>query len=167
MASCIHASSIRPVAPPAEGCETCLETGDTWVHLRECLTCGRTLCCDDSPNRHMSRHAREAGHPIMRSAEPGEDWVWCFPDDAPLRERADGWHTFDPDAIHGARVAREVVAGGGSLDVPVDHVTADGYPLGEWLRYVRSQRETGALDPDDAAEIESVPGWRWQVGGAE
>ena len=61
---CVHADAIHPVPPPGSGCETCLEIGDTWVHLRQCLTCGRTLCCDDSPNRHTSRHCRAEGHPV-------------------------------------------------------------------------------------------------------
>ena len=57
--------------------EQCLATGDDWVHLRFCATCGQVGCCDDSTNRHASRHAAEAGHPVMRSKEPGENWAWC------------------------------------------------------------------------------------------
>ena len=81
-ATCTHLDSIR-VGPPAqvEGCEECLRSGDRWVHLRTCLTCGKVGCCDSSPNRHASAHAREEGHPIVRSAEPGETWCWCYVDE--------------------------------------------------------------------------------------
>jgi uncharacterized UBP type Zn finger protein len=46
-----------------------------------CMSCGKIGCCDESPNRHARRHARDAGHAIVRSAEPGEDWSWCFVDE--------------------------------------------------------------------------------------
>ena len=63
-------------------CETCVKIGSDWVHLRTCQTCGVTLCCDSSPNRHASKHAHSANHPVVASAEPGERWLYCFPDDA-------------------------------------------------------------------------------------
>ena len=72
------------MTPNAEGCEDCLRTGGTWVHLRVCLTCGHAGCCDDSPNRHAAGHFRETGHPLIRSMEPGEAWVWCFADQVGL-----------------------------------------------------------------------------------
>jgi len=80
--TCTHLDQIE-VAPPEtfDGCEECLKTGDRWVHLRACLTCGKVGCCDSSPNRHASKHARESGHPIISSLEPGEDWSWCFVDE--------------------------------------------------------------------------------------
>jgi hypothetical protein len=62
-------------------CEACVKIGASWVHLRTCQTCGLTLCCDSSPNRHASKHARSASHPVIASAEPGERWIYCFPDD--------------------------------------------------------------------------------------
>jgi hypothetical protein len=62
-------------------CEECVKTGDEWVHLRTCQECGVTLCCDSSLNRHSRRHAQITGHPVIRSAEPGESWLYCFPDD--------------------------------------------------------------------------------------
>lgn len=62
-------------------CEECIKTGDEWMHLRTCQTCGTTLCCDSSPNKHASRHARDAGHPVATSAEPGERWAWCYVDE--------------------------------------------------------------------------------------
>jgi uncharacterized UBP type Zn finger protein len=80
VAACTHLDMVRDVTPSAPGCEDCLRSGDTWVHLRMCLTCGYVGCCDSSPNCHASRHATAVGHPIVRSLEPGEDWVWCFVD---------------------------------------------------------------------------------------
>jgi Zn-finger in ubiquitin-hydrolases and other protein len=50
------------------------------VHLRMCMSCGKIGCCDSSPNRQATRHAGELGCPIIRSAEPGEVWSWCYLD---------------------------------------------------------------------------------------
>jgi uncharacterized UBP type Zn finger protein len=76
---CAHLDSVHVIElPQLEGCEECLEIGGSWVHLRMCLTCGKVGCCDSSPNRHASAHFQEEGHPLVRSAEPGEDWVWCY-----------------------------------------------------------------------------------------
>ena len=82
-ATCTHLDSIELTELPAtiEGCEDCLAIGGTWVHLRMCQTCGHIGCCDSSPNRHASKHASASGHPIIRSAEPGEDWSWCYVDE--------------------------------------------------------------------------------------
>ncbi len=78
--ACQHVDFIRPVEPSSTGCAACIALGDTWVHLRMCMTCGTVGCCDSSKNRHASRHAAQVGHPIARSIEPGEDWLWCFVD---------------------------------------------------------------------------------------
>ena len=90
--ACTHLDQIQ-VTPPERsdvaGCEECLKTGDRWVHLRVCLTCGKVGCCDSSPNKHASRHAAEAEHPIIRSMEPGETWCWCFVDDLPFEVEFD------------------------------------------------------------------------------
>lgn len=77
-----HITAIRPVRPSADGCEECLQTGSAWVHLRLCLTCGHVGCCDSSPNRHARRHFHRTTHPIVQSFEPGEDWRWCYVDEA-------------------------------------------------------------------------------------
>jgi hypothetical protein len=71
------------VSKPTEtaGCEECLAIGGTWVHLRVCRSCGKVGCCDSSPNRHASKHARTSEHAIMTSMEPGETWSYCFVDD--------------------------------------------------------------------------------------
>jgi CPA1 family monovalent cation:H+ antiporter len=73
---------IRDVEPSTTlGCEDCLREGTTWVHLRECLTCGHVGCCDSSPRRHARAHWLTVGHPVVRSLEPGEDWGWCYADE--------------------------------------------------------------------------------------
>jgi uncharacterized UBP type Zn finger protein len=78
---CTHLDQIRQVTPSSiNGCEECLAMGDTWVHLRECLTCGHVGCCDDSQHKHATKHFHTTKHPIMRSFEPGEDWKWCYVD---------------------------------------------------------------------------------------
>lgn len=81
--ACSHLDQVTVLEPPARivGCEECLKIGSGWVHLRMCQSCGKIACCDSSPNRHASRHAHEAAHPIVRSVEPGEDWSWCYVDE--------------------------------------------------------------------------------------
>ena len=79
-----HVDQIRNVRPSARGCEDCLKTGDRWVHLRLCLTCGHVGCCDSSKNKHARAHFHASTHPIIQSFEPGEDWRWCFVDEAYL-----------------------------------------------------------------------------------
>jgi uncharacterized UBP type Zn finger protein len=82
---CTHAKDhVKNVKPHTKGCEECLKTGDTWVHLRMCLECGHVGCCDSSKNRHARAHFGETKHPIIQSAERGEDWRWCYIDEAYL-----------------------------------------------------------------------------------
>jgi CPA2 family monovalent cation:H+ antiporter-2 len=78
---CEHSPLIRPVLPQSAGCAECLRLGTTWVHLRICLTCGHVGCCDTSPKRHARAHFTETGHAVVQSAEPGEDWGWCYADE--------------------------------------------------------------------------------------
>jgi uncharacterized UBP type Zn finger protein len=81
-ARCPHFSQIKALEPRTpNGCEECLATGGRWVHLRLCLECGHVGCCDNSPNRHATRHFHETKHTMMRSFEPGEDWGWCYTDE--------------------------------------------------------------------------------------
>jgi ubiquitin-hydrolase Zn-finger-containing protein len=81
--TCPHIKAITTVKPPTlRECAECVKTGSSWVHLRTCQECNATLCCDDSPNRHASKHARSSRHPVIASAEPGERWLYCYPDDA-------------------------------------------------------------------------------------
>ena len=81
--ACTHIAALDAVRPPAAyQCDECVKMGSRWVHLRTCQTCGGTRCCDSSPNRHASHHARSSGHPVVASAEPGEQWLYCYVDDA-------------------------------------------------------------------------------------
>ncbi|MGE5243974.1 MAG: UBP-type zinc finger domain-containing protein [Betaproteobacteria bacterium] len=81
--ACEHISAIIDVKPARRSvCDECILTGSRWVHLRTCQTCGVTLCCDSSPNRHATKHAHATHHPVIASAEPGERWLYCYPDDA-------------------------------------------------------------------------------------
>jgi hypothetical protein len=80
---CSHIAATTSVKPAKRHvCEECVKTGDRWVHLRTCQSCGVTLCCDNSPNRHATQHAHATSHPVIASAEPGERWLYCYPDDA-------------------------------------------------------------------------------------
>jgi hypothetical protein len=80
---CSHLRILTAIAHPAHReCEECVKMGAKWVHLRTCQTCGATLCCDSSPNRHASHHAHTSGHPVVASAERGERWVYCYPHEA-------------------------------------------------------------------------------------
>jgi hypothetical protein len=81
--ACAHIQSIEDVkAPRLRQCDECVPIGATWVHLRTCQTCGGTRCCDSSPNRHASKHAASSHHPVVASAERGERWLYCYPDEA-------------------------------------------------------------------------------------
>jgi monovalent cation:H+ antiporter-2, CPA2 family len=81
---CSHLDQIRPVKPRTDGCEECLEMGDTWVHLRLCLSCGHVGCCDSSKNKHATKHFGQTHHPLMQSLQPGENWIWCFVDEVAM-----------------------------------------------------------------------------------
>ena len=83
MTACTHLDQIEVLELPDQiaGCEECLAMAGRWVHLRMCQACGQIGCCDSSPNRHASRHAHASGHAVARSAEPGEDWSWCYVDE--------------------------------------------------------------------------------------
>jgi uncharacterized UBP type Zn finger protein len=79
---CSHVQDhVKQVKPSSKGCEECLKTGDKWVHLRMCTECGHVGCCDSSKNRHARAHFHDTQHPIIQSAERGENWRWCYIDD--------------------------------------------------------------------------------------
>ncbi len=80
---CAHLAAIKKVTRPKKReCEECVKINSHWVHLRTCQACGATLCCDSSPNQHASHHASASSHPVIASAERGERWLYCYPDDA-------------------------------------------------------------------------------------
>jgi hypothetical protein len=94
---CEHLAEIATVRPSSKGCEDCLKIGATWVHLRLCLVCGHVGCCDDSPNRHATKHFHASRHPVMRSFEPGETWGWCYVDELMFDPMP------DPASVHAKR----------------------------------------------------------------
>lgn len=81
MTECTHIDHIRYSITDKHVCEECVRSGDSWVHLRLCLECGNVGCCDSSKNRHATKHFQRTGHPLVRSIEPGEAWVWCYVDE--------------------------------------------------------------------------------------
>ncbi|PWU08236.1 MAG: hypothetical protein C5B51_08135 [Terriglobia bacterium] len=80
-AKCSHLDQIRIKHTDKHVCEDCIKIGDRWVHLRLCLSCGHVGCCDSSKNKHATKHFHATTHPLVRSNEPGEDWVWCYLDE--------------------------------------------------------------------------------------
>jgi uncharacterized UBP type Zn finger protein len=79
---CEHIEKLAQLKRPKDDvCEECIKTGDEWVHLRTCQTCGVTLCCDSSPNQHMTKHYHASRHPVIISAQPDERWIFCYVDD--------------------------------------------------------------------------------------
>ncbi len=79
--TCTHLDTITDATPSGSGCQECLETGDRWVHLRRCTSCGHVGCCDSSKNKHATAHFRSTAHPIIQSFEQGEEWMWCYEDE--------------------------------------------------------------------------------------
>ena len=86
--ACDHLLQLDSDPVPPGGCVECLETGSSWVHLRFCTNCAVVRCCDSSPNQHASKHASSSGHPVVRSAEPGEMWAYCYEHDLTLGDVA-------------------------------------------------------------------------------
>jgi uncharacterized UBP type Zn finger protein len=81
--TCAHIAAVTTIKTAKRyECEECMKIHARWMHLRTCQTCGVTLCCDDSPNKHASKHAKSSTHPVISSAEPGERWLYCYPDEA-------------------------------------------------------------------------------------
>ncbi|MFY9741319.1 MAG: UBP-type zinc finger domain-containing protein [Candidatus Sulfotelmatobacter sp.] len=78
---CHHLNQIKITSTNTHVCPECVKLGDTWVHLRLCMVCGNVGCCDSSKNKHATKHFHQTTHPVMRSIEPGEDWIWCYVDE--------------------------------------------------------------------------------------
>ncbi len=77
---CTHVNQMRNVKPSAEGCEECLKTGDEWVELRICMICGHVGCCNNSKNKHATKHFLSTGHPVIKDF-PDKEWTWCYVDE--------------------------------------------------------------------------------------
>ena len=160
-ATCPHLDQIADVGPGATSCEACVAVGGGWLTLRQCLVCGRTGCCDSSPNKHASAHFDETGHPLMRSLEDGQDWSWCFLCRESLRrDEAGRWLVVDLFFEAGAWLARQKLEEGVALPIE-SGATVDGFPLGAWVSTYRGRHRAGTIDPDQAVELEALPGWRW------
>jgi uncharacterized UBP type Zn finger protein len=81
---CRHIDTITRVAPTSRVCDECVAMGDTWVHLRACISCGHVGCCDASKNKHATKHYRTTAHPLIQTIERGEDWIYCYVDDVAM-----------------------------------------------------------------------------------
>ena len=81
MERCTHTNQMKKIEPRTSGCEECLRLGDSWVHLRLCMSCGHVGCCNSSKNKHATKHFHATSHPIVRSIEQGERWRWCYVDE--------------------------------------------------------------------------------------
>jgi hypothetical protein len=159
---CRHLDRITDVSPGLEVCETCIEVGGVWKTLRQCLVCGRTTCCNSSPGRHATRHFRETGHELIRTLEEGQDWSWCYACEQVLGRDPNGdWAIVDPFFEAGLFHARRLAADRGIFAAEPDESTPEGFPLGVWLTTYRERRRDGALEPEQAAELEALPGWEW------
>jgi CPA1 family monovalent cation:H+ antiporter len=78
----MHTVPVPEPEASGAGCKECLEIEHTWVHLRKCLECGHVGCCDFSIGKHATAHARGTRHHVIRSIEPGENWRYCYADEA-------------------------------------------------------------------------------------
>ena len=160
-ATCTHLDLIADVGPGASACESCAPIGGTWLNLRQCLICGRTGCCDSSPNRHATAHFERTGHPLMRSLEAGQEWSWCFVCKETLRQdEAGSWQAVDSFFEAGLWFARQQLDDGMSLPFEPG-ATTEGFPLAVWETTYRSRHRDGTIDREQAAELEDLPGWRW------
>ena len=163
--SCDHVEQVRddwePVSDPA--CEDCEREGRTdWVSLRRCLSCGHVGCCDSSPGLPATGHHRDTSHPMVRTLQPGQDWVWCYVDELTLTRADGGWIEVDLFFEAGLGYMREHLEAGGDPDVDEDFVYGKGFPLGRWVAEMQRRREAGELSDDQAAKIDALPGWRWE-----
>ena len=159
--TCTHLDEIREVDTGRDVCPECVAIGSRWVHLRQCLICGQTGCCSDSPNTHAFKHFQTVGHPVMRSLEDGEDWMWCFVDEETFRPASRGRYLLVDNFLEaGLYYAHQEVSERGSLPTAADAVVEDGFPLGQWMGYYRS-RGRDALEPEQADALDALPGWTW------
>lgn len=157
--TCSHLDQIADIAAGDAVCPQCMAMGSRWVHLRQCMTCGQTGCCSDSPNTHASKHYESAGHPVMRSIEPDEDWMWCFVDEETFRQSGGRYLAVDGFLEAGLWYAYDAIRTRGAFPTQPDAVAPDGFPIGEWVAEYRARRDD--LDPEQVAALEAVPGWTW------
>jgi Zn-finger in ubiquitin-hydrolases and other protein len=162
---CEHIAEVRTdwpaVADPA--CEDCAREGRSdWVSLRRCLTCGHVGCCDSSPGLHATAHHHEASHPMVQTLQPGQDWAWCYVDEVTMRPVDGRWVEVDLFFEAGIAYMRDHLRAGGEPTVGEDFTLEKGFPLGRWVAEMRRRREANELTTAQAAQIDELPGWRWQ-----
>jgi hypothetical protein len=160
-APCGHVDQVRddwtPVADPVR--EDCARTGDRWASLRRCLTCGHIGCCDSSPNRHVTAHRQHTAHPVVRTLQPGQDWVWCYVDEVSMQHADSGW--VEVDLFFQAGLGYSVTTWRVETpNVEDGFLFGAGFPLARWIAEMRRRNAAGELGADQRAEIDELPGWR-------
>jgi hypothetical protein len=162
-APCEHVDEIRIDWPAASDpvCEDCARAGDSnWVSLRRCLTCGHVGCCDSSPGHHATAHHHGTTHPMVQTLQPGQDWVWCYVDEATVRHIDGRWVEVDLFFEAGLGYMRDHLQAGGDAAVDESFTLGAGFPLGSWVAEMRRRGAAGELSSDQRAQIEELPGWR-------
>jgi hypothetical protein len=144
-------------------CESCALIGGTWLNLRQCLVCGRTGCCDSSPNRHATAHHHDTSHPMVRTLQPGQDWVWCYVDEVTMRPVDGAWVEVDLFYEAGVAYMGDHLRDGGDPGVGEDFTLGKGFPLGRWAGEMRRRDAAGELTAQQRARIDELPGWRWDA----
>lgn len=84
LSSCSHLPKkfAKPRTNKCEGADS-----DNVLDLRVCLTCGYVGCCEDSPGKHIEKHAKESGHQVIASYPADKDsFKWCYKDNDYLRD---------------------------------------------------------------------------------
>jgi Zn-finger in ubiquitin-hydrolases and other protein len=164
MAACEHVEEVRHdlSADSEPVCEDCARAGeDSWVSLRQCMTCGHVGCCDSSPGKHATAHHRGSSHPMVQTLQPGQDWVWCYVDEKTMRNVDGRWIEVDLFYEAGIAYMREHVDSGGEPDVGDEHIHGKGFPLGRWVGEMRRRESAGELSDEQREAIGALPGWRW------
>jgi hypothetical protein len=164
MAACEHVEEVRHdlSAAPEPVCEECARAGEeTWVSLRQCMTCGHVGCCDSSPGMHATGHHHDTSHPMVQTLQPGQDWVWCYVDEKTMRNVDDQWVEVDLFYEAGIAYMRDHIEAGGDPNVGEDHIYGKGFPLGRWVAEMRRRETAGELSGEQRDAIGALPGWRW------
>jgi ubiquitin-hydrolase Zn-finger-containing protein len=164
MAACEHVEEVQHdlSAGPEPVCEECARAGEeSWVSLRQCMTCGHVGCCDSSPGQHATAHHHDTSHPMVRTLQPGQDWVWCYVDEKTMRNVDGGWIEVDLFYEAGIAYMREHVEAGGDPNVGEDYIHGKGFPLGRWVGEMHRRDSAGELSDGQRDAIGALPGWRW------